>query len=32
MNGIYWKGVKERIENFFETVHECILIFTNWLG
>jgi len=32
MNGIYWKGVKERIEKFFEKVHECILIFTNWLG
>ena len=29
MNGIYWKGVKERIEKFFETVHECILIFTD---
>ncbi len=32
MNGIYWKGVKERIGKFFETVHESILIFTNWLG
>ena len=32
MNGIYWKGVKERIEKLFETLHECILIFTNWLG
>ena len=32
MNGIYWKGVKERIEKFLERVHECILIFTNWLG
>ena len=32
MNGIYWKSVKQRIEKFFETVHECILIFTDWLG
>lgn len=29
---IYWKGVKERIERFFEKVHEGILIFTDWLG
>lgn len=31
-NGIYWKGFKRRIGRFFEKVHECILIFTNWLG
>jgi len=29
---IYWRGVKERIERFFEKVHEGILIFTDWLG
>ena len=32
MNGIYHKSMKQRIERFFEKVHECILIFTNWLG
>ena len=32
MNGIYWKGSKQRIGRFFEKVHECILIFTDWLG
>lgn len=32
MNGIYWKGIKRRIEKFFEKVLECILIFTDWLG
>ena len=32
MKGIYWKGVKQRIEKFFETVDDCILIFTDWLG
>ena len=32
MNGIYWKSVKQGIEKFFEKVHECILIFTDWLG
>ena len=32
MNGIYWKGIKHRIGRFFEKVHECILIFTDWLG
>ena len=31
-NGIYWKGIKRRIGRFFEKVHECILIFTDWLG
>ena len=31
-NGIYWKGIKCRIGRFFEKVHECILIFTDWLG
>ena len=31
-NGIYWKGIKRRIGKFFEKVHECILIFTDWLG
>lgn len=29
---IYWKGIKHRIEKFLEKVHECILIFTDWLG
>ena len=28
----HWKGIKRRIGKFFEKVHECILIFTNWLG
>ena len=32
MNGIYWKGIKQRIGRLFEKVHECILIFTDWLG
>ncbi len=32
MNGIYHKSFKQRIGRFFEKVHECILIFTNWLG
>ena len=32
MNGIYWKGIKQWIGRFFEKVHECILIFTDWLG
>ena len=32
MNGIYRKSIKQRIERFFEKVHECILIFTGWLG
>ena len=32
INGIYRKGIKQRIGRFFEKVHECILIFTNWLG
>ena len=32
-NGIYWKGIKRRIGKFFfQKVHECILIFTDWLG
>ena len=31
-NGIYWKDIKHRIRKFFEKVHECILIFTDWLG
>ena len=26
MNGIYWKGIKQRIGRFFEKVHEC----TGW--
>ena len=29
---IYWKGIKRRIGKFFEKVHECTLIFTDWLG
>lgn len=29
---IYWKDIKRRIGKFFEKVHECILIFTDWLG
>ncbi len=29
---IYWNGIKRRIGKFFEKVHECILIFTDWLG
>ena len=32
MNGIYRKGIKRRIGKFFEKLHECILIFTDWLG
>ena len=32
MNGIYRKSIKQRIERFFEKVHECILIFTDRLG
>ena len=28
----HWKGIKRRIGKFFEKVHECILIFTDWLG
>ena len=28
----YWKGIKRRIGKFFEKVHECKLIFTDWLG
>ena len=32
MNGIYWKGIKQRTGRFFERLHECILIFTDWLG
>lgn len=28
MNGIYRKSIKQRIERFFEKVHECIHIFT----
>ena len=32
MNGIFWKGIKQRIGRFFEKVHDCILIFTDWLG
>ena len=31
-NGIYWKGIKRQIGKFFKKVHECILIFTDWLG
>ena len=29
---IYWNGIKRRIGKFLEKVHECILIFTDWLG
>ena len=32
INGIYRKSIKQRIGRFFEKVHECILIFTDWLG
>ena len=32
MSITYWKGIKRRIGKFFEKVHECILIFTDWLG
>lgn len=32
IKGIYKKGIKQRIGRFFEKVHECILIFTDWLG
>ena len=33
MNDIYcWRDIKQWIGNFFEKVHECILIFTDWLG
>lgn len=32
MKGIYWKGIKQRIDRFFEKVYDCILIFTDWLG
>lgn len=32
INGIYRKGIKQRIGRFLEKVHECILIFTDWLG
>ena len=28
----HWMGIKRRIGKFFEKVHECILIFTDWLG
>lgn len=28
----HWNGIKRRIGKFFEKVHECILIFTDWLG
>ena len=28
----HWKGIKRRIGKFFEKVHECLLIFTDWLG
>ena len=28
----HWKGIKRRIGKFFEKVHECMLIFTDWLG
>ncbi len=28
----HWKGIKRRIGKFLEKVHECILIFTDWLG
>ena len=31
-NVIFLKGFKRRIGKFFEKVHECILIFTDWLG
>ena len=31
-NGIYWKDIKRQIGKFFEKVHECILIFIDWLG
>ena len=27
-----WKSIKQRIGRFIEKVHECILIFTDWLG
>lgn len=27
MNGIYRKSIKQRIERFFEKVHECIHIY-----
>ena len=32
INGIYRKDIKQRIGRFFEKVHECILIFIDWLG
>ena len=32
MSNIMKKGIKRRIGRFFEKVHECILIFTDWLG
>lgn len=32
IKGIYRKSIKQRIGRFFEKVHECILIFTDWLG
>ena len=28
----HWKGIKRQIGKFLEKVHECILIFTDWLG
>ena len=32
MKKIYWKGVRRKINKFFDRVIDCILIFTDWLG
>ena len=32
MSNIMKKGIKRRIGRFFEKMHECILILTDWLG
>jgi hypothetical protein len=32
MFGIYWNGIKKRIDSFLEKVYDCILVFTDWLG
>ena len=32
MSNTMKNGIKQRVGKFFEKVHECILIFTDWLG
>ncbi len=32
MKKIYWKGVKRRIDKFFDNIITGIIFFTDWLG